>query len=68
MSYKTILVHLTDKRHVEGVLGPAIHLARRNNAHLIGLHVYANAWHSEADVQFWLCLMPTASATSDATW
>jgi nucleotide-binding universal stress UspA family protein len=41
MSYKTILVHLNDKRRVETVLGPAMHLARRDNAHLIGLHVYA---------------------------
>ena len=42
MSYKTILVHLNDKRRAEAVLGPAIHLARRYNAHLIGLHVYAS--------------------------
>ena len=42
MSYKTILVHLSDKRRTEAVLGPAIHLARRYNAHLIGLHVYAS--------------------------
>ncbi len=42
MSYKTILVHLNDKRRVETVLGPAIHLAIRHNAHLIGLHVYAS--------------------------
>jgi len=42
MSYKTILVHLNDKRRLESVLGPAVHLARRNNAHLIGLHVNIN--------------------------
>jgi nucleotide-binding universal stress UspA family protein len=42
MSYKTILVHLNDKRRLESVLGPAVHLARRNNAHLIGLHAYIN--------------------------
>ena len=42
MSYKTILVHLNDKRRAEAVLGPAIHLARRYNAHLIGMHVYAS--------------------------
>jgi len=41
MSYKTILVHLNDKRRAEAVLGPAIRLARRTNAHLFGLHVYA---------------------------
>ncbi len=41
MSYKTILVHLNDKRRVKAVLGPAIELARRTEAHLIGLHVYA---------------------------
>jgi len=42
MSYKTILVHLNDKRRAAAVLGPAIHLARRFNAHLIGMHVYAS--------------------------
>ncbi len=42
MAYKTILVHLNDKRRIEAVLGPAMHLARRDNAHLIGLHVYAS--------------------------
>ena len=42
MSYKTILVHLNDKRRAETVLGPAIHLARRYNSHLIGMHVYAS--------------------------
>jgi nucleotide-binding universal stress UspA family protein len=41
MSYKTILVHLNDKRRAEAVLGPAIHLARRYNSHLIGMHVHA---------------------------
>ena len=42
MPYKTILVHLNDKRRASAVLGPAIHLARRFNAHLIGMHVYAS--------------------------
>jgi nucleotide-binding universal stress UspA family protein len=42
MPYKTILVHLNGKRRAEAVLGPAVHLARHNNAHLIGLHVYPN--------------------------
>jgi nucleotide-binding universal stress UspA family protein len=41
MSYKTILVHLNDKRRTKAVLGPAIELARRTEAHLVGLHVYA---------------------------
>ena len=41
MSYKTILVHLNDERRVEAVLEPAMTLARRYNAHLIGMHVYA---------------------------
>jgi nucleotide-binding universal stress UspA family protein len=41
MSYKTILVHLNDKRRVKAVLGPAIELARRTEAHLVGMHVYA---------------------------
>lgn len=41
MSYKTILVHLNDKRRAEALLEPAISLATRFNAHLIGMHVYA---------------------------
>jgi nucleotide-binding universal stress UspA family protein len=41
MPYKTILVHLNDKRRTEAVLEPAIRLAIRHNAHLIGLHVHA---------------------------
>jgi len=42
MSYKTILVHLSDKRRAEALLEPAIQLATRYNAHLLGLHVYAS--------------------------
>ena len=42
MTYKTILVHLTDKRRAEALLEPAIHLATRHNAHLIGMHIYAS--------------------------
>src|SRR5262249_7430988 len=41
MSYKTILVYLNDTRRAEAILEPAIQLAVRNNAHLIGMHVYA---------------------------
>lgn len=41
MSYKTILVYLNDERRAEAVLEPAMALARRYNAHLIGMHVYA---------------------------
>lgn len=41
MSYKTILAYLSDKRRAEAVLEPAVQLAARNNAHLIGMHVYA---------------------------
>ena len=41
MSYKTILVYLNDKRRAEAILEPALQLASRNNAHLIGMHVYA---------------------------
>jgi nucleotide-binding universal stress UspA family protein len=41
MSYKTILVYLNDNRRAEAILEPAVSLAERNNAHLIGLHVYA---------------------------
>jgi nucleotide-binding universal stress UspA family protein len=42
MSYKTILVHLNDKRRAEAVLEPAAELAASYNSHLIGLHVYAS--------------------------
>jgi nucleotide-binding universal stress UspA family protein len=42
MTYKTILVHLNDKRRAEAVLEPAIQLATQCNAHLIGMHVYAS--------------------------
>jgi len=42
MSYKTILVHLNDPRRAEALLEPAIHLATRYNAHLLGMHVYAS--------------------------
>ena len=42
MSYKTILVHLNDKRRAEALLQPAIQLATRYNSHLLGLHVYAS--------------------------
>ena len=42
MSYKTILVHLNDKRRAEALLEPAIHLANQFNSHLIGMHVYAS--------------------------
>jgi nucleotide-binding universal stress UspA family protein len=42
MPYKTILVHLNDARRAEALLEPAIVLATRNNAHLIGMHVYAS--------------------------
>jgi hypothetical protein len=40
MSYKTILAYLGDKRRAEAILEPAVQLAGRNNAHLIGMHVY----------------------------
>ena len=42
MPYKTILVHLNDKRRAEALLEPAIALASRYNAHLIGMHVYSS--------------------------
>ena len=42
MSYRTILVHLNDKRRAEALLEPAIDLATRYNSHLIGLHAYAS--------------------------
>jgi len=41
MFYKTILVHLPDKRRAEAILETAIRLASRFNSHLIGMHVYA---------------------------
>jgi nucleotide-binding universal stress UspA family protein len=42
MTYRTILVHLSDKRRAEALLEPAIFLATRHNAHLIGMHIYAS--------------------------
>jgi len=39
MAYRTILVHLGAERHVKATLGLALEIARRNNGHLIGLHV-----------------------------
>ncbi len=42
MTYKTILVHLNDTRRAEALLEPAVQLASKNNAHLIGMHVYAS--------------------------
>lgn len=42
MSYKTILVHLSDRRRAENVLAPAMQLAIRHNSHLVGLHVYSS--------------------------
>jgi nucleotide-binding universal stress UspA family protein len=41
MSYKTILVHVNDKRRAEALLEPAVALASRYNSHLIGMRVYA---------------------------
>ena len=40
MPYKTILVHLNDRRRAGHLLKPAIALAARWGAHLIGLHAY----------------------------
>jgi nucleotide-binding universal stress UspA family protein len=40
MEYKTILVHLNDKRRAEKLLESACFLAQRFGSHLIGLHVY----------------------------
>jgi nucleotide-binding universal stress UspA family protein len=42
MTYKTILVHLNDPRRAEALLEPAVRLAAKCNAHLIGLHVHAS--------------------------
>ena len=39
MAYKTILVHLNDERRVGQLIDVAAHIADRNEAHLIGLHV-----------------------------
>ena len=39
MTYKTILVQLNDEQRVERTLQPAVMLAARMGAHLIGLHV-----------------------------
>jgi nucleotide-binding universal stress UspA family protein len=42
MPYKTILVHLNDRRRAEALLEPAIQLASRYNAHLIGISVHGS--------------------------
>src|SRR5262245_7461722 len=42
MSYKTILVHLNDPRRAEALLEPAVRLAAKHNAHLIGLNASAS--------------------------
>lgn len=42
MTYKTILIHLNDKRRAEALLEPAVHLASVHGAHLIGMHVHAS--------------------------
>jgi len=42
MPYKTIVVHVSDKRRAESILAPAMQLAAKNNAHLVGLHAYAS--------------------------
>ena len=42
MSYKTILVHLNDRRGAEVLLEPAITLASQYNSHLIGMCVYSS--------------------------
>ena len=39
MAYKTILVHCNDKRRVERIVGGAVELAERFQAHLIALSV-----------------------------
>jgi nucleotide-binding universal stress UspA family protein len=52
MTYKTILVYLSDKRRAEAVLEPAIDLATRFNAHLIGLHVHAAVSAPPVNVPF----------------
>lgn len=39
MSYKTILIHLSDERRLPGLLTPAITLAQRFGSHLMGLAV-----------------------------
>jgi nucleotide-binding universal stress UspA family protein len=41
MSYKTILVHVNDKRRAEALLEPVVALASRHNSHVIGLRVHA---------------------------
>jgi nucleotide-binding universal stress UspA family protein len=41
VSYKTILVQLSNKQRAATILEPAVDLASRFNAHLIGLHVQA---------------------------
>jgi nucleotide-binding universal stress UspA family protein len=66
VSYKTILVHLNDKRRAEAVLEPAIRLATRYNSHLIGLHVAAEQRNSD-DIAATFSRM-TSTAAFVAEW
>jgi nucleotide-binding universal stress UspA family protein len=52
MTYKTILVHLNDKRRAEALLEPATEIAGRFNAHLVGVHVYASVPASPVAIPF----------------
>jgi nucleotide-binding universal stress UspA family protein len=61
VSYKTILVHLNDKRRAEAVLEPTIQLANRYNSHLVGLHVAAEHKDSD-DIAATFSRMTTAGA------
>ena len=67
MSYKTILVHLNDERRVEAVLEPAMTLARRYNAHLIGMHVYAALPAAPISIPYASKVIAAAGAERKAT-
>jgi len=52
MAYKTILVHLDDGKRCPGRLELAIRLAKRFDAHLVGLHARAIEYAAEAEKKF----------------
>jgi nucleotide-binding universal stress UspA family protein len=66
MTYRTILVHLNDKRRAEALLEPAIALASRHNAHLIGMHVYASLPAPPVSVPFGAQVLGSIAASERA--
>ena len=63
MGYKTVAVHLNHEARAHRLLGVGIELARRHDAHLIGLHVipslrFAPAMHELSDRMRYVLVVP----------